>query len=95
MTQTPTDSEFSMTADELVAAFDTLPRPLGFRSLGVGYIARRVTSVARVCNCQASARSIDAVTREPLHYNVVVIKCGPEFVAQLFPTSRVALTTSI
>lgn len=44
------------------------------RDFGRGYIAHTVVSVERSCNCKMSARSIDPVTRESLHYPVILIK---------------------
>lgn len=42
-----------------------------------GSIARTVTRVLRHCNCEATARSIDPVTREPLHFPAITILCDP------------------
>jgi hypothetical protein len=47
-----------------------------YRSLGSGYIQRQVESVKTMCNCHASARTIDPETREPRHYPVVCITGG-------------------
>jgi hypothetical protein len=65
--------EFQLSAAELADDFaptDTLY----FRSLGPGYLARRIESVTRQCQCQGGIRTIDPDTREPRHYDVVVIR---------------------
>lgn len=46
------------------------------RSLGRGFLARRIDSVTIGCNCQQRSRGIDPVTKAPLHYDVVVITAG-------------------
>lgn len=65
--------EFQMRAAELAEVFaptDTLY----VRPLGLGYLARRITDVTRQCQCQVPARAIDPTTREPRHYDVVVVR---------------------
>ena len=60
------------TRDWTVNAEDVKPGEL-YRDLGSGFLARTVNTVVVQCNCEGRTRSIDPVTRGPLHFVVVVI----------------------
>jgi hypothetical protein len=63
-----------------------------YRSLGRGCIARTVQSVEALCNCETSSRNIDPETREPLHFERVVIK-SDSLTSNLMPDTTCTIAT--
>lgn len=66
------------------------------RHYGRNSIGHEIVSVEQICNCEASARRLDPVTREPRHEPLIAIRTDDgRSVSYLPPTSTVTISDGI